>query len=79
MLVTTFHALDTSTCYILAVCYRTMQKHPDSEMAKFAEYCLKTMQTLQRTKKRDYIPSRNEVIACYVRVCVCVKGFLPHN
>ena len=42
-----------------------MQKYPESEMAKFAEYCLKT---LQRTKKRAYIPSRNEVIACYVSI-----------
>ena len=53
-----------------------MQKHPNSEMAKFAEYCLKT---LQRTKKRDYIPSRNEVIACYVSTQYAYVGLLVSN
>ena len=42
-----------------------MEKYPESEMAKFAEYCL---MSLNRTKKRSYVPSRNEIIACLVSV-----------
>ena len=42
---------------------RVAERYPETEMARFAEYCLKN---LMRTKRRDYPPSRNEVIACLV-------------
>ena len=39
-------------------------KFRDTEMAKFATFC---QECLQRTKQRDFVPSRNEVIACLGR------------
>ena len=43
---------------------RTIERYPDTEMAKFATYC---ETSLHRTKRRDFVPSRNEVIACLGR------------
>ncbi len=46
------------------VSYRTIEKYTDTEMSRFAGYC---QTSLLRTKKRDFAPSRNEVIACLGR------------
>jgi myosin X len=50
--------------YLVMHVKRILEKYPDSEMAKFAEYC---SQNMRRTKQREYPPSRNEIIACLGR------------
>ena len=48
-------------------CLRVVEKYLDTEMSKFAEYCATS---LQRTKRRAFAPSRNEIIACLVSMSV---------
>jgi len=45
--------------------YRVVEEYPDSEMAKFARFC---EANVQRSRSRDYPPSKDEVIACLVSV-----------
>lgn len=49
-----------------------IEKHPDTEMAKFAQFC---ETNLLRNRSRDYPPSKDEVIACLVsmgNLYICV-------
>jgi myosin X len=43
---------------------KVMEMFPDTEMAKYAAFC---QTSLKRTKRRDFAPSRSEVIACLGR------------
>ncbi|XP_077978744.1 unconventional myosin-X-like [Glandiceps talaboti] len=43
---------------------RQMELFPDSQMAKYAQFA---HQTIKRTRSRDFVPSREEIIACLAR------------
>uniref|UniRef100_A0A1X7T799 PH domain-containing protein n=1 Tax=Amphimedon queenslandica TaxID=400682 RepID=A0A1X7T799_AMPQE len=43
---------------------KTIERFPDTEMGRFATFC---DMNLSRTRKRDVVPSRDEIIACLGR------------
>ncbi|XP_070564817.1 unconventional myosin-X-like [Ptychodera flava] len=43
---------------------RQVELYPESQMAKYAQYAL---QTIKRTRSREFVPSREEIIACLAR------------
>nr|XP_006819606.1 PREDICTED: unconventional myosin-X-like [Saccoglossus kowalevskii] len=43
---------------------RQIEAYPDSQVAKYAQYAV---QTLKRTRTREYVPSREEIMSCLAR------------